>query len=323
MSRSLIRYVLLCLLIAAVPAPLRAAKTVKWASPAEFAAWEKIAQRFSGEPEYKRDRNGVVEQIEVKEFRLDSKAGGWARVRFDGKTGHVVEISSDRAGFTNEEFQLFQPFSQLQRLTLWHNSNFHDREAPIEQFDASGLKYLKDLKHLERITLAGGGFDDAGMRAAAEIPQLKYLGMWHVRVSDAGMSALRNHPGLEEIRLGPFWGELMTDATLAHLATCPRLKKISIGETWLTYENGLKALEWRETPLQSLDLSNTLIAPEDVDRLRRNLSGTEIKWGGLAAAGQVLTESNWHRGKAEKWMPAELISAALEAAKSNPAEEGD
>lgn len=309
----------LALLTAIIPAGLSADDDVSWASAAEKAAWEKISQRFTGAPELKRNRQGTVEQIEVRGFRLDAKEGSWARVRFDRKTGHVVEISSNRAGFTNQEFRLFQPFSQLQRLTLWHNSNFHDRDIPIEQFDASGLKFLKNLKQLERITLAGGGFDDAGLRAAAGMPQLKYLGMWHVRVSDAGMSALRNHPGLEEIRLGPFWGKLMTDATIAHLATCPRLKKLSIGETWLTYEQGLKHLEKRETPLETLELSNSLIAPQDVERLRQNLPDTQVKWEGLAGAGKVLSESGWHRGKAARWMPAELISAALAAAKSNPA----
>lgn len=307
----------LCLLTAIIPAELWAEDTATWASPAEKAAWERMAQRFTGEPEFKRNRNGDVEQIEVRGFRLEPKKGeGWARVRFDRETGHVVEISSNRAGFTNEEFKLFQPFSHLQKLTLWHNSNFHDRNVPIERFDASGLKYLNELKQLERITLAGGGFDDAGMRAAAQMPQLKYLGMWHVRVSDAGISALRNHPGLEEIRLGPFWGKLMTDATIADLSTCPRLKKLSIGETWLTYEKGLKHLEQREMPLETLDLSNSLIDPADVERLRRNLPDTEVKWEGLAGAGNVLSDSGWHRGKATKWMPADLINAALAAAKS-------
>lgn len=310
-----------CVLIFIVTLPLRlsAQEAVNWAAPAEQAAWEQIAGRFTGEPEYKRNRQGTVEQIEVRGFQHDPKEGSWARVRFDRETGRAVEISSNRAAFTNEEFRLFRPFSELQRLTLWHNSNFHDRNIPIEHFDASGLKYLKDLKHLERITLAGGGFDDAGMRAAAEIPQLKYLGMWHVRVSDAGMSALRNHPGLEEIRLGPFWSKLITDATIAHLVTCPRLKKLSIGETWLTYEQGLKHLERRAQPLETLELSNSLIAPEDVARLRRHLPDTEIKWSGLSAGGKVLSESGWHLGKAKKWMPAELISAALTAAKSDSA----
>jgi hypothetical protein len=52
-----------------------------------------------------------------------------------------------------------------------------------------------------------------------------------------------------------------------------------------------------------------------VERIRRELNDTEVQWGGLSAAGAVLTESNWHRGKAVKWIPAALIERALEAAK--------
>jgi len=303
---------LCCVLIVTIVAS--AAEPVHWADPVEQKAWNKIASRFSGKPNVKRNSKGAVQRIEVRNLIKDPKESGWVRVTFDAKTGHVIELTSDRAGFTNEEFQLFQPFTRLQKLTLWHNSNFHDKEEPIENYDARGLKYLAKLSQLERITLAGGGFADNGMMEVAKFPQLKYLGMWHVRVSDTGISYLRNHPGLEEIRLGPFWGKLMTDQTIAHLATCPNLKALKIGETWLTYENGFRHLEDREEPLELLDLSNTLIAPEDVVKIRSALDETEVRWDGLSGAGKVLKDSGWHRGKASKWMPEELIAEALATA---------
>jgi hypothetical protein len=296
---------------------LNAEETLKWTHSGEKLAWERIADRFSGEPKVQRNRNGDVERIEVRNLKKDPKDSGWARIAFNTKSGHAIEISSDRAGFTNEEFQLFQSFTKLEKLTLWHNSNFHDKNAAIENYDASGIKHLAGLKKLERITLAGGGFDDAGMVEAAQLPHLKYLGMWHVRVSDAGMSALQNHPGLEEIRLGPFWGKLMTNQTIAHLATCPNLKKLSVGETWLTYEDGLHHLVQRKNPLEELNLSNTLISPEDVHRIKMELSETVVKWEGLSAAGKILNDSGWHKGKAIKWMPEELLNSAMNAA-SNP-----
>lgn len=294
---------------------------VRWAHPDEKAAWEKIAKRFRSDPEIKRNRQGRVEQIEVRNLKKDSKESGWARIAFHPQTGHVMEISSDRAGFTNDEFQLFQPFTQLEKLTLWHNSNFHDKSDPIENYDASGLKHLADLKKLERITLAGGGFDDAGMIEAARFSHLKYLGMWHVRVSDAGMSALRNHQGLEEIRLGPFWGKLMTDETIAHLATCPQLQKLSVGETWLTYEGGLQHLARRKTPLELLDLGNSLILPADVEMIRADLTETDVAWSGLEGAGKVLNESGWHLSKARKWMPADLLETAMKTASAQSDEQ--
>lgn len=283
--------------------------------PEEQAAWSKIAARFSGEPTVKLDRMGRLQQIEVKGFKLDKPETGWARVTLDPAAGRVIEISSDRAGFTNDEFQLFQPFTHLKKLTLWHNSNFHSKEADIEDYDATGLKFLRELPQLEAVTLAGGAFDDDGMREAARLPQLKYLGMWHVRVSDAGMSAFREHPTLEEIRLGPFWGKLMTDETVSALSTCPKLRSLSIGETWLTYEGGLKHLTKLNGTLKKLDLQNALIEPGDVEKLKADLPEVDVNWGGLESAGKVLTESGWHRGKAEKWMPADLVERALAAAK--------
>ncbi|MDB4637821.1 MAG: hypothetical protein P8M30_09435 [Planctomycetaceae bacterium] len=50
------------------------------------------------------NRNGEVERIEVRNLKIDPKDSGWARIAFNTETGHVVEVSSDRAGFTNEEF---------------------------------------------------------------------------------------------------------------------------------------------------------------------------------------------------------------------------
>jgi hypothetical protein len=296
---------------------LRAAEPVSLPHAAEDAAWRQIAQRFSGEPVAERNRDGTLRQIEVRGLKQDAPDKGTARVVLDPNSGRVMEVVSDRAAFTNDEFSLFTAFTELERLTLWHNSNFHDKAAPIENYDASGLVHVKPLSKLTRLTLAGGGFDDAGMKAAAALPQLAYIGMWHVRVSDAGMEHLRSHPSLEEIRLGPFWDERLTDKTLVHLSTCPKLARLSFGETWLTYEGGLKHFAARKDTLKVLDLSNALIEPADVEKVRSLLPGADVKWGGLAAAGAVLTESNWHQGKARKWMPAELLERALNAAKQN------
>lgn len=295
------------------------AEEIKLPHADEQAAWEKIADRFTGKPEAKQDRQGRLQRIEVRGFKLDKPDKGWARVTLDPETGHVIEVASDRAGFTNDEFQLFMPFKHLHKLTLWHNKNFHDKDAPVENYDASGLKYLKELPKLQRITLAGGGFGDEGMRAAAELPHLKYLGMWHCRVTDAGIAHLEKHPAFESIRLGPFWAERITDKSLASLASCPQIKEISLSESYLTYENGLKHLVAVKETLQLLDLRNSLLEPADVEKIKAALPETEVRWEGLAAGGAILQASGWHLGKAKKWMPPELIERALKAA---PAESG-
>jgi hypothetical protein len=278
-------------------------------------AWETIAARFQSEPEFTNDRQGRLQKVEVRGFRQDPQDHGWARVELNPESGRVTRFSSDRAGFTNEEFALFKAFTELERLTLWHNSNFHSKMADIEQFDGSGLAQLTSLNKLTDLTLAGGALDDDGMQAAARLPALKSLGIWHTRVGDAGMEAFRKHPTLEAVNLGPFWGELLTDRTAVVLGTMPKIRTIVFKETYLTWNGGLKHLQPAAGTLETVDLGNSLIEPSDVQELRDALPNVMVKWEGLGGAGKILTESGWHLGKARKWMPENLIERALEEAK--------
>ncbi len=279
----------------------------------EQAAWEVIAARFTHPPTANTDRQGRLVRLEARGLKSDAPDKGWARVELDAESGHVVRFSADRAAFTNEELAVFAQFPRLERLTLWHNSNFHDRSVPIEEFDGSGLAALHDLPHLTHLTLAGGGLADAGLEAAAKLPAITSLGLWHTRISDVGMAAWKDHPRLEEINLGPFWAEELTDRTARVLGGLPKIRKVVFKETYLTFEGGLRPLLAAES-LEELDLGNSLLEPEDVKRLAEFRPDVKLTWGGLEAAGEVFQNSGWHLGKARRWMPAELIDRALKAA---------
>lgn len=287
---------------------------VKLKDAGENAAWEKIRSRFNGKTEVRKNSKGKPWQVKVYGFKDDKKGGGWARISI-GDNGRVFEVSSDRAGFTNEEFKIFVAFKELEKLTLWHNSNFHDKKAPIENYGGAGLVHLKSLKKLSRVTLAGGGIDDEGLKAAAELPNLKYIGMWHVVATDEGFSYFRGNKTIEELRLGPFWAKQLTDKTLDHLSECPNLKVLKFGETYLTYE-GMKNLVKIKDSLKELDLENSVVSPEDVEKIKKDLPNTKVKWRGLASAGKVFKESGWHLGKAKKWMPKKLIEEAIKQVES-------
>ena len=288
---------------------------IKFEDSAEASAWEKIKARFTGKVELRKNSKGHVWQAKISGFKDDKKGGGWAAVRI-GDDGYVREVSSDRAGFTNEEFKIFTAFNKLEKLTLWHNSNFHDKKLPVENYGGAGLIHLKDLKFLSRVTLAGGGIDDNGLKAAAQLPKLKYIGMWHVAATDEGFTYFKGNKSIEELRLGPFWADKLTDKTLAHISECPNFKVLKFGESYLTFE-GLKKLEKIKGSLKLLDLENSIVRPEDVEKIKKLLPNTEVKWRGLAAAGKIFKSSGWHLGKARKWMPKELIEDALRLAENS------
>lgn len=305
--------VALALALAHFALPVRAADApppLKHAD--ERAAWEQVAQRFTVAPALKNDSNKTFE-VGVAGLKSDAKGGGTASIRVDKATGHVVEVTSNGAKFTDEEFALFAKFPELAALTLWHNGSNHGDPA----FTGAGLARVAHLPKLTRVTLAGGGLADPGMVELAKLKTLRELRVWHAPFTDAGVAALRGHPSLEAIKFGPSWAQTITDKSLESLSECPKLKTLGVAETWLTWEKGLSHLVKRKATLAEVDLGNCIIDPADVDRLRRELPDAKVVWKGLAGAGADFQKA-WLRTRAEKWIPKELIARAIaEAGKAD------
>jgi hypothetical protein len=276
----------------------------------EQAAWDAIAARFTDSPTTSHvPGKGITIKVTGLKSRSDGK--GMASILIDS-TGHVVNVTTDGAYFTNDEFKLFARFPDLASLTLWHNFN-PDKKAKTSLDSGEGLAHLLTLKKLSKVTLAGGGLNDAGLAVAATLPHLAELHIWHARFTDAGIAALKNHPSLEVIKVGPMWANDITDASLAALATCPKLRHIQIAETYLSWDNGLSHIS-KLPNLAILDLKNCLIEPADVDRVKAALPKCKVEWAGLAEAGKTLAGSGFFRGRAEKWMPKDLLAKAAIAA---------
>ena len=281
--------------------------------PTERAAWDAIAARFADKP-ILADGKGKGATLRVEGLKGQKAGDGTASVQLD-PAGRVVNVTSNRAGFTNDEFKLFAAFPELAALTLWHNGKI-DPKARTSECDGTGLAHLSGLTKLTKVTLAGGGLSDAGMAEAAKLPALAELHAWHSSFTDAGVAAFRGHPRLEVIRVGPMWTADLTDKSLEALAGCPRLRHLQVAETYLTWDGGLRHLAEKPGALVLVDLKNCLIDPADVERLRAALPTVKVAWEGLAGAGQTLAASSFARGKAEKWMPKELLArAAAEAGK--------
>src|SRR5258708_1042911 len=138
---------------ALLPAPAFADPSPALRLPEEQKAWAAIAARFTEGPEVKSDKPATME-LHLANLRGKPGSTGTASILVDKTSGHVLEVTSNSAAFTDAEFALFASFPELRALTLWHNGSF----------DGSGLAHLQKLPRLERITLAGGGLADAGLR---------------------------------------------------------------------------------------------------------------------------------------------------------------
>jgi hypothetical protein len=266
--------------------------------PAEQKALEAILTRFSGTPTVKDGPKGM--EVAAAGLKDDPKGGGSASVAIDKASGHVLEVTSNGAKLRDEEVAAFAAFPELRGLTLWHNSG---------GFTGTGLAALVKLPKIDHLTLAGGGLNDAGMAEVAKFQGLKALRAWHSGFTDVGIAALRNHPSLEAIKIGPMWDSTLTDKSLESLSTCPKLKSFGISETWLTWEGGLKHLVKLKGTLKEIDLGNSIIEPADVERLKKEMPDAKIEWGGINSGREEL-KKGWIKPKAEKWIPKELLQRA-------------
>jgi hypothetical protein len=278
--------------------------------PEEQAAWKAIAARFAEAPKVKADSAKTIE-LAVSGLRASTPLGAAsASIAIDKASGHVVAVTANAANFSDDEISSFAAFSELNNLALFHNSGF----------TGTGLANLAKLKKLERVTLAGGSLDDAGMRELAKFPALRELRVFHSKFTDAGVAAFRENPTLEYIWIGPQWSSRQTDKSIAALATCPKLKKLAIDQTWLTWEGSLQALAARKTPVADIDFVNCIIEPADVEKLRQATPTAKIAWKGLGSGAEEL-QKPWIKTAAEQWIPKALLDRVqAEGAKLPPAE---
>jgi hypothetical protein len=132
-----------------------------------------------------------------------------------GKPVVKVEFAVNRK-VTNDDLQRLQAFPGLKELSLFFD----------EQITDAGMKHVKELKALERLTLNNTGVGDAGvaeLKGSKTLKALRLAGC--VRVTDASAEAIRNLAGLEELSLP----STFTDAGVRKVAGLTKLKKLYLG----------------------------------------------------------------------------------------------
>jgi len=184
----------------------------------------------------------------------------------------VESLSTNLSVITDDGVGSLAAFKNLKILKFFH---------PCKAFTGSGLAKLAALEKLERLTVAGSlAFDDAGMAAVGKLTRLKEFRTWHAGQTLEGVKHLKSLTTLKNLTLGQRLAykppTTIADDTLAVLAELKSLETLELQEARLKRESlaQLKAL----TGLKTLNLAGIDIAEAEVEQLRKELIGVDVKW---------------------------------------------
>lgn len=298
------------LLAAAGPAAAQTAPDpALFADPAEAALWQWFRGRQGVEQEFvKRDPAGKVEYVAFwHPQNSEQPTRNYYRGSFSFDADRrVAKIVCDGAGLANDELARLAGCRRLKVLTFFHNNFPAGDTRSKDELSGAGLAAFAG-SGVEEVLFGGCPFGDAGMAAVKDLPRLRVLSVYHNLVTDAGVKLLAGHPALEEIYLGPMFTPKITDASLAVIGALPKIKRVRVVETYLTWEQGLRHLVAAGGALESVDLGDSLVAPEDVIKLREALPKIEIKHDGPAVRRERLGDPAQARKKLAGWVPAAVL----------------
>lgn len=185
----------------------------------------------------------------------------------------LEELHTDAIQVSDDGLKQLTALKSLKSLAFFHIS------FGSKNFNGTGLAHFKDLPHLERLTIAGTPFNDEGMEALGKLTQLKEFGTWHTGQTAAGMAHLKELKNLTKLHMGQrlYDGKpSLTDDTMPILAELKTLESLQLDEARLSRDAlaKLKALP----KLKHLTLHVIDIPEADVEKLRGDLPGVEVKW---------------------------------------------
>jgi hypothetical protein len=133
------------------------------------------------------------------------------------------------------------------------------------------FEFLQYLPQLESLSLIDSNFGDADAEHLKGATKLKTLFIYGSEIGDDGLAQLQHLKNLEYIGLG---GTNVTDRGIAYLNALPKLQYISATNLNITdaaFESFTKM-----TALRDLELSNTRVSREGIDRLRQAMPTCEV-----------------------------------------------
>lgn len=226
-----------------------------------------------GQVESESGQFDTIEQLSTKKFHVTA-------IRFPGDNETMIPGSMQRlAGL-----------SQLRELHLGANS-LEDADLAVlkslpaleklemggskARYTDAGLEHLKELTHLNWLSVAGTKVGDVGVRHLAGLVNLNFLALSQSRITDATLPIVAGLPQLSSVHLQ---ANPLTDSGMEQLATSKSLTKISLFHTKIT-DSGLKHFE-RMSQLRYLDVNNTTVTSGGVEKLQTALTDCEIRWNG-------------------------------------------
>jgi hypothetical protein len=265
------KYVLFALLVFGNAAMVAADSP--FADPDEAATWRWIFERSGRLEHVERDGAGRVKWVGFRDEKNERGDYYKGSVDLDAE-GRVVKLTCDAPHFTNDDYRRLAALKHLRVLTTWHNGWV--KESDKSPYSGAGLIRLKALP-LESFNVGGSWFNDEGMVAANDLPQLKELQVYHTRISNEGIHALRNNKHLRKLVVGPQYSQRITQAALDDIATLEKLEELDFNEVLLT-SRGVEALSALSHQLKALKLEHVAISPDDLAKLRLVLPQTKIEY---------------------------------------------
>lgn len=277
--------VLFSFVIAAFAKAPEAARAETGAEPAQ------IVRELSGKGAKFTESGGAVTGIDLPDltswtdddFRHAAQLTHLQKLSFGrGITDHQLELlihlpdvtafTTNGAQLSDQGVKLLASFKRLKVLTFFH---------PGKDFTGTGLAELSALPDLENLTVAGTStFGNTGMEAVAQLPHLTSLRVFHANPDSAGVAKIAHLDKLVSITLGQRLSfkppAMVADDTIGILLSLKSLESISLMESRLSLE---KLSQLKQLPkLKRLVLDGIEMPESDVDLLRKQLPGVQIKW---------------------------------------------
>ncbi|MEZ5404367.1 MAG: hypothetical protein R2729_32100 [Bryobacteraceae bacterium] len=142
--------------------------------------------------------------------------------------------------------------------------------------DAGGRVMRDAAGEITGVDFRASWVTDTDLRRLAELPRLSYLDLSVTRITDQGMQALKNLPGVTDLNLR--FAEYVTDEGLAAIKGWKKLRRLNIhgakiSDTTLEHIAGISTLE-------SLDIGSAMITDVGPERLAALTNLKELTLGG-------------------------------------------
>ena len=243
------------------------------ADPNERATWQWLLDRADAVEHVERDGKGEVKWVGF--YDVEKQKGDFYRGSLTlDEAGRVTKLTFNKANFTNEDLQRLSSFTQISTLTAWHNGWSENKAEDKSIYSGAGLVHFKNHP-LEKINFGGSFFNDEGMVAANTLPNLRELKVYHTRVTNAGVEALRGNQHLTYLNLGPQYSQKIDESCIEVVSTISNLEKLDLNEMLLSWDGGLKWLVGLRK-LETLNVNDGYVSPDDLARLKEKLPEVTI-----------------------------------------------